>query len=436
MLSAALVARVLDERPNLAVHLVAVECAEATRPYLMDTLEGCRDAGRGRITYEVVDADYIAASTGLTRDDRLGDFDVVIQNPPYAKLASSSGSRAAVREAATDTPNLYAAFLALSVGALKVGGQLVAITPRSFCNGPYFGHFRSYLLDQMALDRVHVFESRSTVFADTGVLQENVVIAGTRAGDRQQVLLSSSKGHEDDIFHRLVAYTDVVHPDDPHRFIRIAANTADTEIAERMLSLPNTLASLGITVSTGRVVDFRSPDCLSTQPGPDAVPLVYPGNLHDGLVAWPREIRKPQWFMPNTEKDLKLLVPEGWYCVVKRFSAKEERRRVVAAVWSPEEAPGQVAFENHVNVFHVQGGGLDRDTAFGLSAWLNSSLVDKFFRIFSGHTQVNATDLRTLRFPDLASLRQLGVLVPKPLPGQASIDSLVENVLDLVSAAA
>jgi adenine-specific DNA-methyltransferase len=435
MLSAALVARVLDERPNLAVHVVAVECDETVLPHLVDTLEACTAAGDGRVTCELVDADYITAATGPSSNEQLTGFDLVIQNPPYAKLAASSPARAAVRGAGADAPNLYAAFLALAANALNPGGQLVAITPRSFCNGPYFGLFRSYLLDQIALDRVHVFESRSTVFADTGVLQENVIFSGTKGGDRERVRLSTSNGHDDNASYRDVPYNEVVHLDDPHRFIRIATNEEDTKVAERVLSLPDTLTSLGITVSTGKVVDFRSRECLLSEAAEDAVPLIYPGNVRNGLVTWPRDIRKPQWFLPVADKDKKLLVPEGWYCVVKRFSAKEERRRIVAAVWSPEYAPGPVAFENHVNVFHLRGEGLDRDTAFGLSLWLNSSLVDKFFRTFSGHTQVNATDLRSMRFPDPGSLRQLGMLTPERLPEQNEIDTLVDKVLDVIGTA-
>lgn len=435
MLTAALVARILQECPGLSVHIVAVERDSTVAPYLANTLDICRDAGRGRVSADFIVGDYIAESTGLDADQRLTGFDLVIQNPPYAKLAASSSARAAVRSVGVDAPNLYAAFLALATAALNPRGQLVAITPRSFCNGPYFGDFRRFLLDELALNRVHVFESRSTVFADTGVLQENVIFSGTKGGSRGRVTLSTSNGHEDDAAHRDVSYSEVVHPSDPHRFIRIAANDEDTEVAEQMLSFPDSLSTLGMTVSTGRVVDFRSKECLRTEPCESATPLIYPGNIRDGMVSWPREIRKPQWFSPMTDKDERLLVPEGWYCIVKRFSSKEERRRIVAAVWSPEQNPGPVAFENHVNVFHRDGAGVDRDTAFGLSMWLNSSLVDKFFRTFSGHTQVNATDLRTLRFPDCEVLSWLGSLAPQRLPEQGEIDALVQKALDVVHSA-
>jgi adenine-specific DNA-methyltransferase len=436
MLTAALVTRVLNERPGLTLHVVAVERDETVLPYLMQTLDAGKSAGDGRMTYEVVAGDFIMASTGLEADPRLVGFDLVIQNPPYAKLAASSPHRQAVKQSGGDAPNLYAAFLAIAAAALRPGGQLVAITPRSFFNGPYFGAFRSYLLDHIALDRVHVFESRSTVFADTGVLQENVVFSGTRDGERDSVTLSVSNGHEDDAAHRAVPYAEVVHPDDPYRFIRLATNENDTETAEVMLSLPCSLRDLAVEVSTGRVGDFRSRDALLTQPTGEAHPLIYPGNLHGGGFVWPRgDIRKTQWFAPADAKDHMLLLPEGWYCVVKRFSAKEERRRIVASVWSPEQVPGPVAFENHLNVFHSKGAGLDETTARGLAHWLNSTFVDRFFRMFSGHTQVNATDLRTLRFPTRETLRRLGGTAAGGL-SQDDVDRLISGVIQEIRAAA
>ena len=238
VLSAALVDRVLAEQPNLAVHLVAVELDSSLLPSLIDTLEACAAAGEGRVSYEIVSGDYIVESTRLGREPMLNSFDLVIQNPPYAKLGAASSAREMTRKLGADVPNLYAAFLTLSAAALAPGGQLVAITPRSFCNGPYFGAFRGHFLAEISLDRVHVFQSRSRVFADAGVLQENVIISGTKGGTKDQVILSASDDHEGECKARSVQYQEVVHPEDPHQFIRVTTNGEDTEIAGWMLSLP------------------------------------------------------------------------------------------------------------------------------------------------------------------------------------------------------
>ena len=72
-----------------------------------------------------------------------------------------------------------------------------------------------------------------------------------------------------------------------------------------------------------------------------------------------------------------------------------------------------LGIENHLNYFHRDGAGLERDVARGLAMFLNSDEVDRFFRQFNGHTQVNATDLRSLRYPTLADLRSLGSTVTR-----------------------
>ncbi len=87
-------------------------------------------------------------------------------------------------------------------------------------------------IEVVALDRVHVFDSRSTVFADTGVLQENVIFAGTRGASPAVVELSVSRDHTDGVSSRAVAYEEVVFPNDPNRFIRLATDAEDTAVAE------------------------------------------------------------------------------------------------------------------------------------------------------------------------------------------------------------
>ncbi len=441
-LTAALVHRVLVEAPEVRVEVVAVEVDPKVSRYLSATLVDCEAtaaAAGSTVTTTIVDGDFIELGSGALESDPVLEesFDLVIMNPPYAKLAASSSHRRALLRQGVDCPNLYAAFLALGATTLASGGQLVAITPRSFANGAYFKQFRKFLLRAVAIDRFHIFESRSTVFSDTGVLQENIVLSGTRDGSRGKVLLSVSHGHADEATQHAVDYTEIVRPGDPHQFLRITSSDAGTTAVEMMSSMPVTLPELGLEVSTGRVVDFRSRDNLKETAGDNCVPLIYPCNLRGGVVEWPRAVRKPQRFAIFAEADRKLLVPAGCYVVVKRFSAKEERRRVVAAIWDPHvNGDTEIAFENHLNIFHNKGSGIERSLAVGLSLWLNSSVVDQFFRSFSGHTQVNATDLRSLRFPSLDTLRTLGTGRTASLPDQAGIDALVAQFTNRTGEAA
>jgi len=125
-----------------------------------------------------------------------------------------------------------------------------------------------------------------------------------------------------------------------------------------------------------------------------------------------------------------LLVPAGVYVLVKRFTSKEERRRIVGCIYDPDEIHAPlVAFENHVNYFHANNHGLPMNLAKGLAAFLNSTVVDVCFRQFNGHTQVNATDLRSLRYPARTQLESLGGKIANPGMPQEELDALVEGEL-------
>lgn len=171
-------------------------------------------------------------------------------------------------------------------------------------------------------------------------------------------------------------------------------------------------------------MDFRVREFLRQEPGevPGTVPLVYPHNLRNGFVEWPRKHAKKASAIVAGEGSKKSLTPNGVYVLVKRFSAKEEKRRMVAAVYDPERLPDapegghpngypSVGFENHLNYYHQEGEGLPRNLARGLAAFLNSTLVDLYFRQFSGHTQVNATDLKNIKYPSREELEEMGTRI-------------------------
>ena len=196
-------------------------------------------------------------------------------------------------------------------------------------------------------------------------------------------------------------------------------------------ALPLRLADLGLTVSTGPVVDFRLRDDLSERPGEQRIPLYWPCNCRAGVTTHPVLGKKPQWIRQSPASQ-RWLSPNERFVLVKRFSAKEERRRVVAVVHDPASVDGSlIALENHVNYVHRDGRGLSPELAAGIAAYLNSGLVDSYFRQFNGHTQVNATDLRTLPFPTRAALESLGRQtwrnVTDPAPGDDLIRSLART---------
>ncbi len=167
---------------------------------------------------------------------------------------------------------------------------------------------------------------------------------------------------------------------------------------------------IGIGVSTGPVVDFRLEKHIQQTPTKGTVPLLYPGHFVGHATQWPKDGMKRGNAIKLNADTKKWLYPNGFYTVARRFSAKEERRRIVASVVTPAtfpEAP-MLGFENHLNVFHEDKRGLPENLAHGLAAFLNTTAVDDHFRRFNGHTQVNATDLRLMKYPSRQALIALG----------------------------
>lgn len=407
---------------------------------LREVFGTCESFGRRsgtRFVGRIVERDFIGEGSalldrGLFREGSPPRFNAAILNPPYRKIGSQSKERRLLRTAGIETSNLYTAFVALAIRLLEPGGELVAITPRSFCNGPYFRPFRRLLLGEMSLLRVHVFESRNRAFRNDAVLQENIIFHAQKGARRGKVTLSTNVAPGEPVSERVVPHSLVVDPKDPNAFIHLAMSDEDAEIAKRMATLPCFLAELGITVSTGRVVDFRARQFLRDEPGTRTVPLIYPAHFNGGFVVWPRlGGRKPNALM-DEEQTQALMLPSSTYVLTKRFTSKEERRRVVAVVYDPGRLPedvAQVGFENHINYFHIDGDGLPKGVAKGLAAYLNSSLVDRFFRQFNGHTQVNAVDLRSLRYPKMEALKAMGKRIGKSFPDQERIDAIVDEAL-------
>lgn len=430
-LSAALVERAVSERWQSSLDVTAVEVDHRLLDSLEATLADCCDA-MPDVQGRAVQRDFLTwAATYVAPDvfqQESQQFDLVIMNPPYGKLRTASATHERLRRLGVRTSNLYSAFVWLASRLLAPGGQLVAITPRSFCNGSYFRSFRQALLDDCALRDIHVFESRDTAFRDGAVLQENIVFRIVRAAYRPPVRIAVSSGSGlDEPRQHEVSADSVVHPTDPRLFIRIPEDPASVRLAEHLGSLPQTLAGLGITASTGRVVDFRSREHLRDDCDGDAIPLIYPGHLRRGRINWPGDSKSKPSAIAASPATENMFLPSGDYVLVKRFSSKEERRRVVAAVLEPADLPSDiVAMENHVNVLHVSNRGMERDLAWGLAAYLNSTAVDLFFRQFNGHTQVNAADLDSLRYPDVQSLRALGAEARSVEFEQAAVDLLVE----------
>jgi adenine-specific DNA-methyltransferase len=380
----------------------------------------------------IANDDFIDAAYKM--QDQEARFSHVIMNPPYFKLRVDSKSNVKLRSSGIHVTNIYAAFVWLSAKLLADNGELVAIIPRSFCNGPYFAKFRQFLFDGFSLDTIHIFSSRNKAFSKDSVLQENVIIHISKQSQRPMVKITYSTDQTfEDIAVRQVPFEQVVSPVDDSKTIHIPAENQTISLTDHVVG---TLDDLGIKASTGPIVDFRLKSNIKETGDKSTIPLLYPAHMSGQRIVWPRESfsKAGQYYQPvesdngrlvgqDELTDKQALPLDGYYVVVRRFSSKEEKRRIFAAVVEPDVLPTKhVTFENHLNYFHAKKHGFGKDLAFGLCAYLNSSLLDEHFRKVSGHTQVNVSDLKNMPYPNRETLEKIGGIMQ-------SIDELKDDII-------
>lgn len=437
ILTAALIYRFCLKNKTLKkINVTLYEKDRYMKPYIEETFSLCSHLCEHfeiTLSYKIIIGDFIKIGCELT-DANHSQYDVIIMNPPYKKIKSISKCKEVLSNSNIETTNYYSAFLLLSTRYLKIGGQLVAITPRSFCSGSYYTSFRKQYLNEMCFRRFHLFDSRSQAFSSDKVLQENIIFHCVKKKFRNNnnVLISTSNDPLDkNIVNYTIKYNELVKANDSNMYIRIVKDLTDLMNVRTMERLTTSLDSLGITVSTGKVVDFRMDEHIRKQASSlNLGALIYPFHFNKGKTLWPMfDAKKPDHIEVNQDT-LKSLVNTGYYVLVKRFSTKEERRRIVSVIFDPTIIMAQhIGFENHINYYHCNGNGLPKDLAKGLSLFLNSSIVDKYFRQFNGHTQVNVTDLKAITYPTKKQLLFIGTQSEDILFDQKAIDKLIEKIV-------
>lgn len=413
------------------VHAVLYECDKDLSTHLVDNMmlvaERFNAAG-AQFSYEIRLEDFI-----VSRPDRTDlPYHISSINPPYFKVnAKTSPYHNATSDLYTGNPNVYAAFMAVVSACLAPQGQMVAIVPRSFTNGLYFKGFREYMSKHMNLEHVHIFNARNQLFKSTSVLQENIICRYTKCPQSKHIKVSSSIGAEDVHESTSNAYPIglIVDQSNGHRLIRIPETAEDATILATVEGWTTTFSDLGYYISTGPVVEHRTREYITQELDLHTIPLLRMHNVKPFRVEWTGVHRK----------DVRFRLAEGYekhvtnnetYLLLKRFSSKDEKRRLTAGIHLPEKLGEElIGLENHLNYIGRKDGGLQKAEAFGLAALFNSTFFDKYFRCVSGNTQVNATEVRLLKLPERTVIIDIGETIlntetPTQLT-QEAIDTIV-----------
>ena len=414
ILSVAFLERLMSLSSDINVSLTCYETDPEVLPVLKSNLEYAKSEYPDQIEYRVLEEDYILSQSNdfdenlLANEDPL-KYDYVIANPPYLRVMRDHPAAMSMPKVVHGAPNLYFLFAAMSLFNLKKEAEMVYIIPRSWTSGAYFKAFREYLLTEGKIEQIHLFVSRDKVFNAEEVLQETMIIKIRRSNRKpEDVLITSSNSCNDfaDITRLMVPYNAVVSGED--LYVYLPTSDEEIEVIKKINTYHTTLPDEGLKMKTGIVVDFRQWDELRKEPGDHILPLFYSQHIRDGRVNHQPSGKEYDWIIDEKPG---LIQKNKNYVFIKRFTAKEERRRLQCGVYSPADFKEYkfIGTQNKINfVDRVDGSEMDAQTTYGVYALLNSTLFDMYYRILNGSTQVNSTEINNIPVPPANMIKKIG----------------------------
>lgn len=410
ILSAALIERLCKSNVK-TVNLVCYENDDNIIELLEENLALIKSNVEITLNYEIRRENYILSQENdynemLDANPNPEKYDIVIGNPPYKKIPKDAPEALAMPDICYGAPNLYFIFMEMAVFNLIPDGEMVFIIPRSWTSGAYFKSFRQKFFSECVIEHIHLFVSRDKVFENESVLQETMILKIKKNTEKpEKITITTTKSNSDfsEITSFQAPYDIVVAGKD--RFVYLVTNSDDVDTLKKLRQWNDTLPSLGMKMKTGLTVDFRNRDILKNTEEEAAVPLFYSQHIQSGKVVFP--IGKENEYIVTNQPGL--LQNNSNYLFVKRFTAKEEHRRLQCGIYLARKYPkyNKISTQNKINF--IDGlCGLSECVVYGLYVLFNSTIYDCYYRILNGSTQVNSTEVNTMPVPPLRIIEKMG----------------------------
>lgn len=414
ILSAALMDRIIFEHKIQSVSLTCYENDPTVLSVLSANLQYIKEQSPIAFSFNLIEDDYILSQANdfegnLFANSTPKKYDLIIGNPPYLRVARSNEAAMSMPDVVHGAPNMYFLFASMSLFNLKPECEMVYIIPRSWTSGEYFKAFRYYFLQKGKLEQLHLFVSRDKVFSQEQVLQETMIVKLKKTQRTPDVVKISSTQTSDD-FHDItelnVPYDAVVSGE--NMYVYLPTSDADVDAIRMINCYTHTFPEVGLKMHTGIVVDFRQREELRKGPGEHTVPLFYSQHIKNGRVSHDPTDKEYEWIT-----DLKpgLIQKNQNYVFCKRFTAKEERRRLQCGIYLSKDFPDYqyIGTQNKINyVNRLDDEEMSIPLTFGIYALLNSTLFDMFYRILNGSTQVNSTEINHIPVPPIEKIEEIG----------------------------
>ena len=444
ILAAAAVETICRRAKNVRrIFLTCYENDPLFLPMLEDNLERIRKKARHdyevRVYVTVYPENYLTDS-GKHYTVRLGGaepekFDLILCHPPIGMIGKDSPEALAI--GGVTQLKISAAFLFAENARknLGEGGQMIIMLPTTVASASQLAAFRRRMAEELSLTAIHLFIGKPKNEKRDVPLKKELILAYERGPRPEEIAVTTSTdaGKPENI-ERLgpLPYSFIVRPLDGA--LLLPKCEADTRVVRFFSSLPETLASLGLRMSTGLVVESKCKDLLFTDRIPGCYPLIRPAALQKGRVEFPIPIPK-QYIAPTNPA---LIQRNKNMVFIKRVPAKSDDRLINCAVYLASQLPSYnyISTHNKINFIDTKKKTEDMPArlAYGLFALLNSSVYDRYLSIVSKSKQINAKEMRDLPLPPRNLIENMGArLMNVRRLDVAACDTIVNQTLHISS---
>ncbi len=441
ILSAAAVEKICKDAPECRqIFLTCYENNPTYLPMLEDNLERirkkCRHDYDVRLFVTIYPENYLTDAKKhytVTFFDVIEDkYDVVICNPPTELCDKNSEDADGVGGISQLKLSRAFLFAKLAKSHVEDGGQLIMLLPTTFASASALAPIRKEITDELSVSKIHLFVGKQKNAKRAVPLKKSFVISFSKCGapDTLNITTSTDDGKEITPLPAL-AYDFVVAEDGGT--LTLPKSVEDTRIVQYISSFPETLASLGLKMSTGLVVDSKCEGLLFSEAIKGTVPLLRPATLKKGRVEFPQPVKR-QYIAPVSPS---LVQRNKNIILIKRVPAKSDERFVNAGVHLASNLPDTkfISTHNKLNFIDTKNkhDEMPARLAFGIFTLLNSTIYDRYISIISKSKQINSKEMRDLPMPPRNIIENMGMrLISSRQVSVEICDAIVNPTLHII----
>ncbi len=441
ILSAAAVEEICRRAPLCKqIFLTCFETCRDFIPMLEDNLERirkkCRHDYDVKLYITIYEENYIIDSKKhytVTFFDTVEDkYDIIIANPPTELCEKNSGealSAGGVTQLKISTAFLFAR---MASGHLEEGGQLITLLPTTYATASQLTALRQDMAKKLSVNKIHLFVGKQKNFKRAVPLKKNFIISYINGAAPEKVLISTSEDNGKTVTSLPpLDYGFVVDKD--NGMLTLPKSIEDTKIVSYISDFPETLASLGLKMSTGLVIDSKCEGLLFTEPIKASVPVLRSATIKNGLISFPQPIKR-QYIAPVNSS---LIQKNKNLIIIKRVPAKSDERFVNSAIYLASQLPAfkYISTHNKINFIDTadKSSEMCARLVFGLFALLNSTIYDRYISIVSKSKQINSKEMRSLPLPPRNIIENIGMRLMEARQTSVKVcDQIVNPTLHII----